>query len=199
VNKSPEISVILPVHNGEKYIKQALDSILNQTHHDFECIVLDDGSIDRTQEIIKSYHDHRILYLRDEQNQGLVYQLNKGLNEARSEFVVRMDGDDICTPTRFEEQLKFLKENENVSVVGSNIAHIDEFSNIVGKRDFFYGFEQNLNAILEGRNSVRHPAVMYRKSIILKVGGYKEKYKHVEDLELWFRLYTNGYSTDNIN
>ena len=101
--KHPAISVVMPLYNGEKYLKEAINSILEQTYSDFELLLIDDASSDRTEEIIRSYKDDRIVYIKNEQNLGLIKTLNKGLDLAKGEFIARMDQDDISAPTRFDE------------------------------------------------------------------------------------------------
>src|SRR5215218_8078213 len=98
----PKISVILPVYNAEKYLKAAIDSILNQTFPDFELLIINDGSSDGSEKIIKSYTDNRIVYVKNGENSGLINTLNKGIDLATGEFIARMDGDDIAVPERFE-------------------------------------------------------------------------------------------------
>lgn len=107
----PKISVILPAYNAEKYINEAIDSILTQTYRDFELIILNDCSKDRTEEIILSYEDDRIVYLKNQVNMGVAATLNRGLAAAKGEYVARMDADDISLPERFEKQAAYLDEH----------------------------------------------------------------------------------------
>lgn len=101
------VSVVLPAYNAELYLKEAIDSVLSQTFTDFELIILNDGSIDRTEEIILSYNDSRIVYVKNEKNLGLIGTLNKGINLAKGKYIARMDADDICLPERFKNRLIF--------------------------------------------------------------------------------------------
>lgn len=114
---NPLISVLMPAYNAEKYIKEAIESILNQTFSNFEFIIIDDGSIDATEEIIKSFKDSRIVYIKNEKNLGLIKTLNKGISIARGEFIARMDSDDISMPQRFELQLDVFKKYKGVDIV----------------------------------------------------------------------------------
>ena len=102
------ISVILPAYNAEQYIKESIDSILTQSLRDFELIIINDGSLDKTEDLILSYSDNRIIYIKNEKNLGLIKTLNKGVSYAKGSYIVRMDADDVCMPNRFEKQVEFL-------------------------------------------------------------------------------------------
>src|SRR5215212_8979259 len=105
---SPEISVILPVYNGEKFLGQAIESILGQSFPDFELIIVNDGSGDNSENIILSYTDKRVVYLKNQENSGLVSSLNRGVSVAKGKYIARMDADDISLPDRFKLQKDFL-------------------------------------------------------------------------------------------
>ena len=117
----PKISVIMPAYNAEKYIKEAIDSILSQTFQDFELIVLNDCSKDSTEQIILSYTDDRVVYLKNEVNMGVAATLNRGLAVAGGEYIARMDADDISHPERFRKQARYLDAHPEVAVLGSNL------------------------------------------------------------------------------
>lgn len=115
------ISVVMPVYNGEKYLREAIDSILNQTCTDFEFIILNDASTDETEEIILSYDDPRITYARNETNLQIANTLNKGIALAKGKYIARMDADDISLPERFERQIKFMEDNPDIDVCGCSM------------------------------------------------------------------------------
>ncbi|HAS7841575.1 TPA: glycosyltransferase family 2 protein, partial [Vibrio cholerae] len=117
---SPKISVVMSVYNGEKYLGEAIDSILKQTFSDFEFIIINDGSTDKTLEIIKSYmkKDDRIVLVSRE-NKGLIVSLNEGLDLAKGQYIARMDADDISIKSRFEKQIEFLDSNPDIGVCGT--------------------------------------------------------------------------------
>ena len=117
----PKLSVIMPAYNAEKYIGEAIESILNQTFTDFEFIIIDDGSSDHTADIIKGFHDERIRFIQNEKNSGVANTLNKGLELSQGEYIARMDADDISLPARFEKQVAFMEANPDVAVVGCGI------------------------------------------------------------------------------
>ena len=121
-----KVSIVIPVYNAEKYIKEAIESILNQTFSNFEFIIIDDGSIDATEEIIKSFKDSRIVYIKNEKNLGLIKTLNKGISIARGEFIARMDSDDISMPQRFELQLDVFKKYKGVDIVNVALKKMSE-------------------------------------------------------------------------
>ena len=124
-----KISVLMPAYNAEKYIGEAIESILNQTYKDFEFIIINDGSIDRTEDIILSYDDPRIIYLKNKENSGIVASLNNGLKQAKGQYVARMDADDISLPTRFEKQLQYMESNQHIFVLGTSLILFGENSN----------------------------------------------------------------------
>src|SRR5215204_4839876 len=122
----PAVSVVLPAYNCEKYIAKAIESVLRQTFTDFEFIIINDGSSDRTEEIIRSFSDPRILYQVNKINKGLVYTLNKGIDNAKGRYIARMDGDDIALPERFEKQFEYLQLNKEVDILATVVILIDE-------------------------------------------------------------------------
>ncbi len=192
----PKVSVIMPAYNAEKYIKEAIDSILNQTFKDFEFIIIDDGSTDGTKEIISSYQESRIKLLENDKNLGLVGSLNKGLQIARGEYIARMDADDIALPERLEKQVDFLDKNQDIVLVGSWIDSFDEES----KDHFIVEFASDpiiIKWLMVTKNQLAHASVVFRKEIIEREGGYSNKYEHAEDYELWSRLLKN-YKIANI-
>ena len=186
------LSVILPVYNGEKYLKLAIDSILNQTYPYFELIVLNDGSTDSTEEIIKSYKDTRIVYVKKE-NSGLADTLNVGWRMAKYDWIARMDCDDIAFTNRFEEQVKFL--NCNIDIVGAAALTIDENNNEIGQ---IYLPKSKDEIIRKGKTAFIHPTVIIRKSILKKLGGYDVNFRRTEDLNLWMRYFSIGENIYNI-
>lgn len=191
----PRVNVVMSVFNDERYVGEAVDSILNQTFRDFEFIIINDGSTDRTREILSSYRDHRI-HLFDQENMGLTKSLNRGLSLARSEYIARMDGDDISDSTRLEKEVRFLDQNRDVGLVGTFAYRIDE----QGKRISLYTYKTTNEEI---RKNIWvdcpfcHSSVMFRKACIDTVGPYREKVGPTEDYDLWFRI-TERFDTANI-
>jgi glycosyltransferase involved in cell wall biosynthesis len=182
---NPEISVIMSVYNGEKYLRDAIESILNQTFTDFEFIIVNDGSTDTSFEIIKSYNDERIKIINNEKNIGLTKSLNKALKVARGEYIARQDADDISLPNRFEEQLKYLEKHPEVALLGTSVSHIEENGKITGKNILLAN--PSIDDFLKD-NLFKHGSTMFKKEIVNKLGGYNDLFKYAQDYELWLRI-----------
>lgn len=188
----PAISVVMPVFNSERYLVEAIESILNQTFSDFEFLIFDDGSTDRSPEIIREYaeRDGRITAVFSPTNRGHVVHLNEGIRRARGQYIARMDSDDVALPNRLEVQERFLTDHPEIGVVGSSTLAIDQDGRTreVDRR-------QPSPSYLFWRcfftNPLSHPTVMYRKDAITSVGGYDETKMPSEDYELWSRLLPN--------
>jgi glycosyltransferase involved in cell wall biosynthesis len=182
------VTVILAAYNAEKYLREAVSSILNQTLTDFEFIVIDDGSKDSTLSILQSFNDPR-LKIVSRPNKGLTPTLNEGLSLAQGEFVARMDADDVSMPDRFEKQVKFLREHPDVVCVGSRVTTIDPYGSPLQVTDHKLSHVEIEADLLKGIGwSIVHPAAMMRRDAVMKVGGYREQFKTSQDLDLWLRL-----------
>ncbi|WP_225207659.1 glycosyltransferase [Novosphingobium huizhouense] len=188
---TPKVSVALSVYNGERFLDQAIESVLGQTFGDFEFLILDDGSRDATRAIVESYaaRDSRIRAIFQD-NRGLVASLNRLLGESRAPLVARMDADDVCLPERFARQTAFLDAHPEVGVLGTWTEDIDESGapHRILARDHPCTHEAFLEAVELGLPLICHPAVMYRRDVVLSVGGYHRAFRHCEDLDLWLRL-----------
>ncbi|HZL37730.1 MAG TPA: glycosyltransferase [Tepidisphaeraceae bacterium] len=190
MSNPPAVSVVLPVYNAQRYLARALDSVLNQTFADFELIVVDDGSKDGSLSILRRYarEDARIRLL-SRANTGIVGALNDGLSMARGEFIARMDGDDLCLPTRFEKQVAYLREHSECVLVGSQVLLIDPAdAPICPKHDTRFTHAEIDEAHLHWGWPVIHPSVLMRREAVEQAGGYREEYKWLEDLDLFLRL-----------
>jgi glycosyltransferase involved in cell wall biosynthesis len=183
---SPVITVLMPVYDCAAYVESAVRSVLDQTFTDFEFLIIDDGSTDDTRKKILRFNDERIKIFPRER-EGLVSQLNFGLKQARGEFIARTDGDDIMVPHRLRIQLQFLKSHHEVGVVGSSFIMIDEKENQIGIERYPETDEEIRNAF-PVYNPIPHPSVMYRRSLVMSVNGYRDEFFPVEDLDLWLRL-----------
>jgi len=179
------ISVVMSVYNAEKYLDEAIQSILNQTYKDFEFIIINDGSTDKSLKIIKKYksQDERIVLISRE-NRGLVASLNEGIEKARGKYIARMDADDISLPDRFEEQLRFMEENSDIGVCGSWVEVFGE-----NRRSAIWKMattDAKLRPRLLFSVTFAHPSVMMRKDLIDKYClKYNGKYLHAEDYKFW--------------
>lgn len=185
---SPRVSVIMPVYNGEKYLKKAIEGILSQTFKDFELIIINDGSNDKTLEIIKSYADSRIRLISQE-NKGIIYSLNRGIAESRGKYIARMDADDISLPERLEKQREFLENNPEYGIIGSTYFIMNQDGAITGVQPVLL-YDEDLKNEIIFQTVFGHGTVMMRKNIINWLGGYSDSKNslHVEDYELWIRI-----------
>ena len=183
-----KISVIMPVYNAEKYLDEAIQSILNQTYENFEFIIINDGSIDKSLEIIKYYakKDTRIVLISRE-NRGLPYSLNEGIKIAKGEYIVRMDADDIALKDRLKNQYDFMEKNKDIGISGGAIIVFGD--NIKTKINYFPNTDEYIKATLLFSTPFAHPTVIFRKNFILKYNlFYNENYKHSQDIDLWNRM-----------
>ena len=180
-----KLSVILPAYNSELVLEKAIDSVLSQTFKDFEFIIINDGSTDKTLNIIKSYSDNRIILI-DQENKGLAKTLNIGLNIAKGEYIARMDADDICIPNRFEKQIFYLDSKKDVGLLGTGVEVIDDKDKHISFHAPYVGHRKLQKIMFEKGNPFKHPSVMFRKEIALQCGGYNELIgKYFEDYFLW--------------
>ncbi len=181
----PKVSVIMPVYNGEKYLREAVDSILSQTLADFELIIIDDGSTDKTAEIVNSYQDARVIYIKNENNLGISRSLNRGLELAQGEYIARMDADDISLPTRLEKQIDYMERHPQIVVCGTRLS-------LFGAQNMnWYTSElhKELKVDLLFSCCLAHPTIMFKCDAV-KSGEvrYDTNFNGMEDYELWTRL-----------
>ncbi len=176
----------MSVYNAEKYLQDAIESILNQTFTDFEFLIINDCSTDNSKNIIFSYKDSRIQYIENEQNIGLTKSLNKGIDIAKGKYIARMDADDISLPERLEKQILFLETNKDHALVGGEAIFIDEYDNQI-KTWHCGGDYQLLYSNLFFGNVTPHSSVLIRTKII-KDYKYNENFKFAQDYELWQRI-----------
>ena len=174
------VSIIMPVHNGEKYIHQSIDSILNQTLKTFELLIIDDNSIDKSMEIAKSFIDKRIRIIKTS-GKGISQALNKGLAIAKSPFIARMDCDDICEPDRLQKQVEFMIKTPDKDIIGSQVTVVDSDGYYVKTR------EVNISLFL-GETSISHPTMMMRTNFLNEHKlQYNSKCDLAEDYDLLCR------------
>ena len=188
MNIAPLVSVIMPSYNSKKYIKKAIDSVLEQTYSNFELIIVDGNSTDGTLDILDEYkkQDRRIKVIQDE-GRGIGAALQLGCQIASGKFIARMDSDDIAINTRFEKQLKIFHSIPNLMLVASPVIYINEDDSIVG-----YSFPYtNKRIIQEKVYLIAHPTVMMKKDAYVKAGGYQPLLR-AEDYFLWNRMRLMG-------
>ena len=184
-----KLSIILPVFNGEPYIRDAIHSILNQEFKDFELLVIDDCSSDKTPNIIESIKDPRLKIFRNDVNKGLISSLNIGIRAANSPLIARMDADDISMSNRISEQYEFMEQHQDISVLGTAAEIINKDGKVVGVANV-----PELDWQIRWRMAFScpfiHPSIMVRTECVKGVGGYSNNALHGEDFDLWVRLST---------
>ena len=186
VMKSPKVTVLMPVYNGEKYLRDAIESILKQDFIDFEFLIFNDGSTDDSEKIIRSYSDSRIRLINNEKNIGLVNTLNKGLESALGEYIVRMDCDDVSLKNRLTVQVEFMDKNTNIGASGSYYYRL-----LNGKKaimDFPLN-QDELKCFMLFICPIAHPTAIIRRCIVIKEKlRYRSEYIHAEDYDFWSQL-----------
>jgi glycosyltransferase involved in cell wall biosynthesis len=187
---TPRISIIMPVWNGEKFIAAAVDSLLAQTYSDFELLVIDDGSTDRTSEILLSYADARLRVLRLD-HAGIVVALNHGLSQAKAQWVARLDADDLSLPCRLELQWQAVNRHPQAVLCHTNVTHFGEDGLSIGEARL--PLSRSFTALrLCYQCPIIHSTVLFKKSAALAAGGYLMEERHVEDFSLWGRMLEQG-------
>lgn len=182
----PKVSVLMPVYNAEKYLVQAVDSILNQTFRDWELIIINDGSTDSSRQLLERIDDNRIIIIDNEQNLGLIKTLNKGIDLCKGTYIARMDADDISLPDRLGKQVHFMDNNPDYIMCGTNALVIDNDGEVTGKiRNLISNELLQINLLFS--NPFVHPSVIIREEV-LKTNRFDDGYKHIEDYELWCRI-----------
>ena len=188
---APIISVVLPVYNADGYVREAVESVLEQTFRGFELLALDDGSTDGSPRILRELEARdRRMHVISRENRGLVASLNELIRVARGRYLARMDADDICLPERFEKQVAYLETHPECVAVGSRSLFIDEQGMPICEHWNELAHDQIDSAHISGRVGSRicHPSTIMRREPILQLGGYREEYLLAEDLDLFLRL-----------
>lgn len=199
-SKRPKVSVVMSVFNDAKYVGRTIESVLGQTFDDFEFIIVNDGSTDRTQEILEGYarKDGRIKILVNKNNIGLAKSLNEGIMNSKGKYIARIDAADICKSDRFEKQVRFLDENETVCIVGSYHYWINETGQVFG----IYWFPTSPQRIQENlfnfASIAAHPTLMFRRRFFEEIGLYSTSYPTSMEYELYVRAIANGMKIANI-
>ena len=202
----PKVTVLMPVYNREKYLREAIDSILSQTFTDFEFLIVDDGSTDNSLEIINSYSDSRIRLIRNLANLGISKSLNIGLSESLGDYVARMDSDDISLPNRLQKQIEFLNQNPDITVLGSHMNFIDIHGQNLEYLNYLPSYclsHQKIVYAMLYSTPFAHPSVIFKRLEVLKIGGYRllKEWESVstEDYDLWLRLASQNHKFANLS
>ncbi|MGB6269590.1 MAG: glycosyltransferase family 2 protein [Olleya sp.] len=184
MTNQPLITVLIPTYNCEQYVHQAVQSILDQTYTNFECIIIDDCSTDSTVDIIKAFDDSRINLIIKPENSGYTNSLNYGLTIAKGKYIARMDGDDISLLNRFEKQIEVLEQDNDIVVCGSVFRIIDSETIITAPEK-----HEDIKLALLKDSCIGHPTAMIRKSVLDKHQiNYDTNFEPAEDYDLWVKL-----------
>lgn len=196
----PKLTVLMPVYNGEKFLHEAIESILCQTFGDYEFLIIDDGSHDGTEEIVSSYRDKRIRFVQNRKNLGQMETLNLGIGLSNSQYIARMDQDDKAMPERLEKEINILDRFHDISLVYSNSYIIDEKGARRAKTSFDYAkpYRHIVFDKLLKKNFIPGNTVMMRKCIFEKIGLFNPMYQMSAEYELFLRL-TQRHKVDFID
>lgn len=193
---NPKISVIMANFNGMPYLKEAVKSILNQTHKDLEFMIVDDASTDKSWEHLISLKDKRVKLIKNGKNLGLAASLNKALKASRGQYIARMDADDISLPKRLEKQLEFLEKNRHVDLCGTWADLIDENGQIIGEKKF-YTEDHKIKKALVIYSPIIHPTFFAKAKVFKELKGYNPNFEYAEDFEFLLRA-KNQFNFANI-
>ncbi|MBN1595235.1 glycosyltransferase [candidate division FCPU426 bacterium] len=187
--KAPKVSVVMPVFNAAPYLHQAVESIVRQTFGEYEFIIIDDASQDESWAIIRAQarQDRRIIALRNDSNLRLSHTLNRGIDAARGEYIVRMDADDFALPDRLEKQVQYMDKHPEVGISGGSMKVMDARGRIIGQRRYHLQ-DREIRRHIFRYSPFSHPAVIMRKAVLAKTGLYDPAYNPAEDYELYFRI-----------
>lgn len=186
MDMSPKVSVVMAVYNGGPHVGEAVDSILAQTFHDFEFIIIDDGSTDETWDVLSQFEDPRLRVVRQE-NKGQSVALNHGIRLAWGEYIARIDADDKSFPMRLEKQVAFMDAHSEVGLLGSGLLRVDEV-NRRQYREIRPTSDRELRRTFPKYNPIMHSSAMIRRQALERVGLYREDLAGSIDYDLWLRI-----------
>ncbi|MCF8463889.1 MAG: glycosyltransferase family 2 protein [Flavobacteriales bacterium] len=185
-NMDALVTVLLPAYNAEKYVSEAIKSILQQSYTKFELLIINDGSTDRTKEIILSFNDARITYVENEKNLGLIATLNKGIELIGTKYILRADADDICLPTRIEKQVRFMELNPEIGICGS---WFDNFGSYEGAGARYAAEHQQIRFKQLYQIHISHGTSIIRSAVLKEHQiQFDPQFPHAEDYDIFDRL-----------
>ncbi len=193
----------MPVYNGEKTVARAIESMLMQTCSDFEFIIIDDCSHDQTLPILQNFQekDRRIKILRNQTNLGIAASLNRGIIEAKGEWIIRMDDDDESLPDRLEKQIEFIQKNPDIDIFGGKAIFQNRYGEVY--KNYFPEWppilQKDIETFIYITSPLIHPTVCMRKQSIQDIGLYNKDFSGAEDYELWVRAWRRGLSIKNMD
>jgi len=189
----PKISVLMSCYNAQRWLAEAIDSVLSQSYANFEFIIIDDGSKDSTLEIIRSYEkrENRIKTIA-KSNTGLADSLNIGIFQARGQWIARLDADDLCETTRLEQQLAYVERHPQVILLGAGFLEIDENRHVIKKHRYPTNHKELKRYLERCQRFFPHSSAFYRTADVKQLGGYRPRIQRAQDWDLWLRLSENG-------
>lgn len=199
ITENSKITVLMSVYNGEGYLRESVESILTQTYKDFEFIIVNDASKDKSLTILEEYErkDKRIILVSNNENSGLTKSLNNGLKMAKGKYIARQDADDISEPERLFQQVTFLEKHPDIGLIGSDSIAIDDRGKQIGLWETL-GDNDQIKERLKKTNCFCHGSVMLRSECLKSVGVYREKFRYAQDFDLWLRI-SERFKVMNIN
>jgi glycosyltransferase involved in cell wall biosynthesis len=192
---TPFVSVIMAAYNAEKHISASIESVLNQSYANFELLIVNDGSTDKTQSIVEKFckRDSRIKLINNDKNFFVIKSRNIGIEKAKGKYIAILDSDDLALPNRLEKQIKFLENNSEVFLIGSSAHIIDETNKIIYDFNATTGYYE-LKKAIHKNNLIYHSSIMFRNEKVL----YREKMIYSEDYDLILRLFSEGKKIQNL-
>jgi len=198
----PKLSIVLCTYNAEKYLKDSLDSVFNQSYRNFELIIINDCSNDNSNDIIQKYADRpETVIINNKYNEGVSFSRNKAFLEARGEYIAIQDADDITLPQRFKKEVEHLDQNPEITVVGGHAIRINETGTNIGYMTYPPKETEDAFKVIRKfkLNPIIDPSSMFRRQPILDIGGYRmvPELRTVQDFDLWCRLLVEGHRIYN--
>ncbi len=193
MKKLPLVTIVMPVHNGGKFVAQAMDSVLGQTYPNWELIIVDDASTDATKQILTDYATiySQVRVFKHEKNEGIAKSLNDGISQAKGKYIARMDSDDVMKSNRLAVQVAYMMVHPGVVVSGTDMEEIDDNGKLIGKRQVPESDDQ-IREMMWYAMGLQHPTMMFSLKLIPSIFGWYQEMRYVEDLDLIFRLMSYG-------
>ena len=190
------ISILLPVYNGEKFIKESIDSLMNQTFTEWELLIGFNGTKDNTKKIVNEYNDQRIKIFDYGNSTGKGKTLNKLLYETKHQWIALQDDDDYWSKDKLEKQIKFIN---NYDVIGTMIIYIDEFGNYIGEPNLSTSQNEIIQKSLSGDNQIANTSAIFKKEKAIEINGWNETIDGIEDFDFWIRMIRNNSKIINLD
>jgi glycosyltransferase involved in cell wall biosynthesis len=190
------ISILLPIYNGERFLRESIQSVLNQTFTEFELLIGFNGTVDSSKDIVNSFDDARIRVFDYGDDVGKAKTLNKLITEATYDWIALQDDDDVWLDVKLEVQTKFVHQFD---VIGSHIKYIDEEGKVIGDMAFSENHNNIYHRCMSGDNQIANSSTVFKKSKVIEVGGWREDIDGIEDFDFWLRLIRNGCTFFNVS